>query len=193
VKLVGDRHSLTDRQRLAVARAACSNEQKDKRAAARVSLEAARGDQLLIDGFNTIITLEAALSGGVLIACRDGCLRDLASVHGSYRSVSETERAIALIGEALAESHAGQAIWLLDKPVSNSGRLAGRIKDMADERAWDWRVEVVANPDSVIVSSARTAVTSDSVILDRALRWVNLGSRVVGERLPEAWVVDLSE
>ncbi|HYP53983.1 MAG TPA: DUF434 domain-containing protein, partial [Pyrinomonadaceae bacterium] len=29
VKLVGDRHSLTGRQRLAVARAACSDEQRD--------------------------------------------------------------------------------------------------------------------------------------------------------------------
>ena len=68
-----------------------------------VSVEQMHGEQVVIDGFNLLITLEAALSGGLVLLCRDGCLRDLSSVHGSYRSVQETERAINLIGTTLAE------------------------------------------------------------------------------------------
>ena len=33
-----------------------------------------RGERLLIDGFNLLITLEAALSGAVLLRCRDDVL-----------------------------------------------------------------------------------------------------------------------
>src|SRR6266404_1471952 len=45
---------------------------------------------LLIDGFNLILTLESALGGGVMLVGRDGCYRDMASVHGTYRRVEET-------------------------------------------------------------------------------------------------------
>ena len=148
---------------------------------------------MLIDGFNIIVTTEAALSGGVLIRCRDGCLRDMSSVHGSYRSVAETEEAIRLIGEILYGAEAASALWLLDSPVSNSGRLAQRIRKMAAEHNWPWRVEVVMNPDKVLRSSGQIVVTADSNILDGVKRWVNLGETLVTRRLPDAWIVDLGD
>jgi hypothetical protein len=192
LKLVGDRHGLTDRQRLAVSRAACSDEQKERREKSRLPIEAARRESLLIDGFNLIITVEAALGGGVLMICRDGCVRDLSSVHGSYRSVAETETAIGLIGGLLQTANPESAKWLLDKPVSNSGRLARSIGEIASGRGWPWSVEVVANPDRLILRSDRVAVTSDSIILDGVSRWINLASHVVRELLPQAWVIDLN-
>src|SRR2546422_332241 len=73
-KLVGDRHALTDRQRLAISRAACSDQSKAHRPTTCVPAESANGEELIIDGFNLIITVEAALSGGVLMLCRDGCI-----------------------------------------------------------------------------------------------------------------------
>src|SRR6266516_1876720 len=84
LKLVGDRHALTDRQRLAVSRAACSDQSQEQRTAKRLPVEAVAGKEIILDGFNLIITIEAALSDGVLIHCRDGCIRDLSSLHGSY-------------------------------------------------------------------------------------------------------------
>ncbi|MFP5262995.1 MAG: DUF434 domain-containing protein [Blastocatellia bacterium] len=192
VKLVGDRHGLTDRQRLAISRAACSDEQKERREKSRVTADAARGAGLVIDGFNLIITVEAALGGGVLMVCRDGCLRDLSSVHGSYRSVAETEAAICLVGESLRAADIESAKWLLDKPISNSGRLRRRICDIASARGWPWAVEVVGNPDREIIRSGRIAVTSDSIILDGVSRWINLSAHIVSEMLPRAWVIDLS-
>ncbi|HVG21505.1 MAG TPA: DUF434 domain-containing protein [Blastocatellia bacterium] len=192
LKIVGDRHGLTDRQRLAISRAACSDEQKERRENARLAFESARGDALIIDGFNLIITIEAALGGGVLMVCRDGCMRDLSSVHGSYRSVQETEAAICLAGELLQGANVESAKWLLDKPVSNSGRLARRIGEIASARRWPWAVEVVANPDRAIIGSDSIAVTSDSIILDGVSRWINLASHLVSGRLPQAWEIDLS-
>ena len=53
--------------------------------------------QLWIDGYNVLTTIEAALAGAVIIAGRDGCYRDMASMHGSYRKVEETSPAIELI------------------------------------------------------------------------------------------------
>src|SRR5690606_16499227 len=81
--LVGDRHALDRRQRLAVRRAACPDAVRVARRARRV--HALAGRDLWVDGFNVLITVEAALSGGILLRCRDGCLRNMASLHGTYR------------------------------------------------------------------------------------------------------------
>src|SRR5712664_47853 len=51
LKLVGDRYTLTDRQRLAVARAACSDQSKERRAAALVNPGKVAGQALIVDGF----------------------------------------------------------------------------------------------------------------------------------------------
>lgn len=192
LKLVGDRHSLRERQRLAVSRAACSDSSRERRQAICLDEREVEGEELIVDGFNLVITLEAALSGGVLILCRDGCVRDLSSVHGSYRAVEETERAVLLAGEALERLRPASALWLLDKPVSNSGRLAERVRRIARERGWPWTVEVEFNPDRSIVNSGRVAVTSDSNVLEGVARWLNLSRLVIEQLVPRPRLIDLS-
>ena len=147
--------------------------------------------QLVVDGFNLIITIEAALSGGPLLVGVDDCIRDLSSVHGSYRSVEETDRAIMMIGNTLDRLGPASVHWLLDQPVSNSGRLAAKITDLAAHSNWPWSVEVVFNPDAAIIASPAVAITSDSVILERAERWADLKNYLIEREVPDAWMVDL--
>ncbi|MHC4389515.1 MAG: DUF434 domain-containing protein, partial [Planctomycetota bacterium] len=78
LKLVGDRFPLTERQRLAVMRSACSDQKLISRRQRCVSVEALAGQRLAIDGYNVLITVEAAMSGAVIFKGRDGCFRDLA-------------------------------------------------------------------------------------------------------------------
>src|SRR5262245_22252373 len=193
LKLVGDHYALKERQRVAVARAACSDQQREYRRQICLLPQSARDQELLIDGFNIIVTMEAALSGGVLLRCRDDCIRDMSSVHGSYRSVEETETAIRLISETLMTMRPAAAVWLLDQPVSNSGRLAHTIREMAARFGWPWAVEVVMNPDKVIRESNKIAITSDSNVLDCSPRWINLSRWLIDSHLPEARMIDLSD
>jgi hypothetical protein len=192
LKLVGDRHGLRERQRLAVCRSSCSDQNKQRRKDHRVSVEQLRNQSVIVDGFNLMITVEAALSRGPLLIGVDECVRDLSGVHGSYRSVEETDRAISMIGEALQVLGASSVLWLLDRPVSNSCRLAAKIADLAVQREWPWQVDVVLNPDSMIISSLDVAITSDSSLLDRAERWADLKSYLLAHQIPEAWVINLA-
>jgi hypothetical protein len=181
LKLVGDRYRLVERQRVAVMRSACSDESLAHRHANR--LTDIRGP-LRIDGFNLILTLESALGGGVVLGGRDGCYRDLASVHGTYRRVEETQPALELTKRWLTEWGIGPCTWFLDAPVSNSGRLAVMI------RAMGWEAEVVPDPDKVLIQSGDPIATADAGILDRCGPWVNL-ARLLVETVPRAFVVDL--
>ena len=127
----GDRFNLTERQRMAVRRSACSEESLTRRRAHQAGIASVRGRPILLDGYNVLTTVEAALAGGVILAARDGCYRDLASMHGTFRHVTETAPAAELIGTVLAELAAGPATWFLDSPVSNSGRLKTSILEIA--------------------------------------------------------------
>ena len=83
--------------------------------------------------------------------------------------------------------------WLLDSPVSNSGRLKTTLEKIATEHGWGWLVvRVVQNPDRVLIETDQIVATADSVILDRCQRWFNLARRVVADQLPVVRVVDLS-
>ena len=97
LKLVGDRYALAARQRLAVRRCTCNDEELRWRAETRTTLDDAASRRLAIDGYNLLITVEGALAGAPILVGRDGCLRDLAGIHGTYRRVAETQPALELI------------------------------------------------------------------------------------------------
>lgn len=192
LKLVGDRWSLTERQRLAVMRCSCSDSARARRADHRVAAADLASRTLVVDGFNVVTTIEAALGGGVVLRGRDGCDRDLAGVHGTYRNVEETAPALGLVAETLLTLSVGRAVWLLDSPVSNSGRLAGMIRRTAETANLDCSVELVLNPDPVLAVSPEIVATADSAVLDRCELWFNLARTVVETRIPLARLVDLS-
>lgn len=192
LKLVGDRYRLRVRQRLAVARCACSDQQRADRRRRLCVPPMPEGTVVAIDGFNVLTTVEAALSGGVILAARDGCYRDLVGMHGHYRKVAETRPAVERIATALQEMGANRCRWLFDAPVSNSGRVAALVREVAGAMDADWHVEVLNDPDRALIHGEHVAASADSVILDRCKRWINLARRVVDTHIPSAWVVDLS-
>lgn len=192
--LVGDRHSLRARQRLAVLRCAASDRDRDARRARRVEVAQLRGGAVVVDGFNCLITVEAALAGGLLLRGRDGVLRDLASVHGSYRLVAETEAAVEALGKILAAAAPAAVRVYLDRPVSNSGRLRALMRTKATQASWPWEVLLVDNPDREILGLGDPGwitATGDSHILDRCGPWLPLADATVAAAAPAAWLIDL--
>lgn len=193
IKLVGDRYALNARQRVAVSRSACSDDALNRRRTSEASTNDLAGRELWIDGYNVLTTIEAALSGGVILHARDGCFRDMASMHGSYRKVEETIPAIQLLGEVLQQWNVARAVWLLDRPVSNSGRLKQILNDVADRSGREWQVELVQDPDVDLIQSEYIVASADSQVIDGASRWFNLARRALEARASPEWLVDLSD
>ncbi|MHC4791500.1 MAG: DUF434 domain-containing protein [Planctomycetota bacterium] len=193
LKLVGDKFSLTQRQRLAIMRSACSDQHLNLRNQHRIEIENLANKPITIDGYNVLITIEAAMSGGVIFKGRDGCFRDLASIHGTYRKVTETIPAVRLIGKFLEEIGITDCIWLLDSPVSNSGRLKTLIGELAQKIGWNWQVELLTSPDTKLIKSDRIVASSDSIVLDGCKRWVNLARAIIEKKIANAKVIDLSD
>lgn len=170
---VGNHFLLSERQRLAIMRSLATEEQLTIRKGREIPLSALNGQEVWIDGFNMIITLEVMLSDSILFSCMDGTIRDLAALRGTYRIIPETSDAIRMLLGVLDDTGVKKANILLDEPVSNSGRLKARIAEIAEECAVCPDIQKLKDVDRTLYGKTNV-ITSDSIILDQCQSWVNL-------------------
>ena len=181
---VGNHHLLSERQRLALARITSPRAALDVRERKRLRKAP---EVLVLDGFNTIITLEVALSGSLLLEGMDGTIRDLAGLRGSYRIVDKTVQAVELLLGRMEGLGVKDALFYLDQQVSNSGRLRALLLDKAEGCPVQVRVDLHPSVDGVL-SRLENVVTADAIILDKCGSWYNLNRGIIEESVPEAWV-----
>lgn len=188
---VGNHYLLSERQRLALVRSTCSKEELNLRKEKEITnLE--ESQTVYIDGFNLIITLEVALSNSTLIKCMDGTIRDLAGLRGTYKLIDKTDKAINLIGEYLNKLKIKKAVFYLDSPVSNSGRLKVRILEILNKYEYDVEVELVNNAD-VVLEKLENVISSDSIIMEKCNGWINAAGKIIEENIEERMYLDFSE
>lgn len=186
---VGNHYMLSERQRLALVRAVSSKE--DLAVRKKKELCDSEGKTVNIDGFNTIITLEVALSDSLLFQCMDGTIRDLAALRGTYRLIDKTEPAIRLIGEELERSRIKKAVFYLDAPVSNSGRLGQLILKVLNEFPFETEIEIINHVDSLL-ETMEYVITSDAIILNKCKSWMNLNRKIIDYTGKQKVCIDFS-
>lgn len=187
---VGNHYLLSERQRIAIVRATAKRSVIGMRRQKEVT-KSVEGEEVYIDGLNLIITLEVALSASTLIKCMDGTIRDLAGLRGTYRIIDKTEQAIRLIGDTLAELRIAKAVFYLDAPVSNTGRLKTKILELLEDYPFQVTVELTNHVDQILQQSD-LVVTSDAIILNACKGYLNLAYRIIENRLPGVNFIDLS-
>ena len=184
ITFTSNHYLLTSRQRMAIFRSILNDEDKTTRLKKEILKP---GTEVLIDGLNIIITLETALSHSLVLRGDDGVLRDVAGLHGTYRIIDKTAKAIKLILQTLSNLDVGKATFILDKPVSNSGSL----KQLILEISRNFNLEVVAeldmNPDQIFVDK-ENVISSDGPVILRSSSWFNLNSMIVRDMIPDTWV-----
>jgi len=187
---IGNHYLLSERQRLALARMVSSQNSLTSRQKRELRPNALL-NHVYIDGFNTIITLEVALSGSLLLKGMDGAIRDLAGLRGTYRIVDKTWRALTLLLKRMDHLGIKDAVIYLDQPVSNSGRLKALILDMEKDYQVNVRVELLNDVDRVLYGK-ENVVTSDAIILDNCASWFNLSGQIIEQDIKEAWVYTIA-
>lgn len=189
--LVGGSYQFSARQRQALKRSTSAKYECEKRKLSMLQYSSAKDGIIYIDGFNLIIGLEVALSGGVLLLGNDGAVRDIAGLQGSYRIIDKTDKALELIGKSFGDLKVPHAKFFLDAPVSNSGRL--REKILKHSLIWNFftEVELVPNADPILWKLERV-VTGDSIILDNCTSWFNMLRKIIEDYIKDANLVDLS-
>ena len=189
---VGNHYLFSGRQRLALARVVSAKEYIQKRVNKDL-LQTERGylpETVHIDDFNTIITLEVALSGSPVFYCRDGALRDLAGLRGTYRVIDKTQTAIELLLRQLELLYISEAVFYLDAPVSNSGRLSGLIRQCAKGYGISVQTQIIPDVDRVL-EQMEGVISGDAIILNRCCKsWLNVMPPLTG-KMDHVWKIRL--
>jgi hypothetical protein len=179
---VGNHHLLSERQRLALVRSISPKGSIEERVAKEV--HELKDSVVYIDTFNTVITLEIAFSGSTLLSCMDGTIRDLAGLRGTYRIIDKTDMAIEAIRKVLEAEGVKEVHFMIDAPISNSGRLSSKIEDMFAGSSVKTECEVIFDVDKSMYDK-ENVITSDAIILDKCSSWFNLTERAIEEEIGE--------
>ncbi len=180
-ELAGNRYRLKTRQIQAFRGASASVEQIRNRKHKELQVAELKDKTIYLDGFNILILLESLLSGAYLFEGVDGCFRDLSGVHGTYKRVNQTQKALELVAFFFQKAEVQKLIWIFDKPVSNSGRIKQMVLDFAVENKMDWEADLQFNPDQFLAEHAEISVSSDAWILDHCKTWFNLIGYIIAE------------
>ncbi|WP_426477221.1 DUF434 domain-containing protein [Chryseobacterium sp. CBSDS_008] len=180
-ELVGNRYRLKARQIQALRGASASAIQLQNRKLKRLEAPNLKGKTVYLDGFNVLILLESLLSEAYIFEGLDGCIRDLSGVHGTYKRVNQTIRAVELVASFYQKNQIRQLVWIFDKPVSNSGRIKQIILEYAQQYQLNWEADLQYNPDKFLAESSGLIISSDAWILDHCKEWFNLIAYLIGE------------
>jgi hypothetical protein len=165
LKLVGDHHGLTRRQRHILFRG-FSTIQDSLRRRSRLS-QTITGSDIVMDGYNIILTVLNHLLGNPVFICSDGILRDVGENHGQIRDKGRFYRAMELIISWLAVQAPASVLGVFDSPVSHSAEHALALQTRLRQHGIRGEIELARSADYVIKHCRTGAIaTSDSVIID---------------------------
>ncbi|WP_165852251.1 DUF434 domain-containing protein [Chryseobacterium pennae] len=179
--LVGNRYRLKTRQIQVLRGASASDGQIQNRKEKLLEISDLKDKTVYLDGFNVLILLESLLSEAYIFEGVDGCFRDLSGVHGTYKRVNQTQRAIELVAVFFQKAQIQKLVWIFDQPVSNSGRIKQIVLDFAVENQFNWEGELQYNPDKFLAESSGIIISSDAWILDHCKEWFNLIAYLIKE------------
>jgi hypothetical protein len=180
---VGNRYGLTFDERHLLHRGVFSSSDSQARRKKRIAIKEIRNKDLAIDGHNVLITIEAGLSGRPLVLGDDGYVRDISGLSGSFKKTGTTENAIQFIIDAIKQIKAHQTLFLLDAPISMSGKLAEEIRDRLKRENLLGDAMAVKVPEKILIGFPGIVATSDTDIIDRSKKVLDLAGYVITKRI----------
>jgi hypothetical protein len=183
LELVGNRYGLTFDERHLLHRGVFSSADSQARRKKKVSITKIRNKDLAIDGHNVLITIEARLSGRPLILADDGFVRDISGLSGGFKKTETTEKAIQFIINAIKQIKPRQTIFLLDAPISKSGKLAEEIRDRLMQANLPGDAAALMVPEKILIGFPGVVATSDTAIIDRSKRVWDLAGYILRKHL----------
>jgi len=179
LELVGNRYQLTSDQRHLLHRGVFSDVDATSREKKKISPNQIRGCDLVIDGYNILITIEAGLSGRPLVLGDDGFIRDISGLSGNFQKTERTGQALELLLNLLKRVKPRQTLFLFDSPISRSGELAQEVRSRMQMENLPGDAMAVRVPEKILIGFPGSVATSDTAIIDRSKKVIDLAGYIV--------------
>ncbi len=189
LKIVGDRYLLNTFQRILLSRGIFRDDDIQIRIQKTIGKIDSRS--ICIDAYNVFFTISNYLLGRIVFVSNDRFLRDAGEVYGKLHKEPVFAKAIDLTMNFLRKMGPSNVEFLLDKPISHSAELAGKLRASLEAESIPGNAQIDKNPDAVLIrKSSGIIATSDSDILDETeLPIVDLAHLV----LADSFTLDLPD
>jgi hypothetical protein len=177
--LVGNRYGLDETARRLLHRGVFAPEVAAARRAKLRRLSDLPGHPLALDGHNVLITLECAARGLPLVAADDGWVRDVGEVSRAFRPSPATDRVLDLMAGYLAGRAPGPVEVFYDAPLSRSGEVARRTREIFASRGITVRAAAVPVPERELAAFPGAVATSDTALIDAHETLVDLAGEII--------------
>ena len=147
-----------------------------------VPIESIRGRDVVIDGYNVLVTVETILNNGKVVRGMDGFLRDTSGVFSKYRFDKNTKNAINSILDMLKKYKPRHILFIFDSQISMSGELAGYVRKKLREFDLEGDAKTSRSADHAIVSLNKIIMSTDSIIIRKVNCIVDIGNEILRER-----------
>jgi len=182
VRFVSDHYRLHEEQRFVLSRIVVATQTAQLRRKKAVLAEALQRKDVIVDGYNILISIESLLGGMPVYSCDDGFLRDTRGIFRSYRTSDLTAPAIQEILNLLAKSNPSSVVILLDQQISMSGRLAALLREMMATIGLPGTARTARDVDHQLKSSRAIVATADGNIIDAAERVIDIPREIARRR-----------
>jgi hypothetical protein len=168
--------------RYVLARVISSSKSAKARKAKAVPVQALRDADVIIDGYNVLITVESLLAGRPVYLSDDGFLRDTFGIFNRYRPAELTDDALAAIFDLLVAAAPARIAFLLDQQMSRSGELAARIRALMADRQLPGTTCTAKDADHRLKTFTGIVASADGCIIDSASVVVDIPAKIAGAR-----------
>ncbi len=184
LEYVGNHYLLGDLERNYLIRTVFPRAKIESRRNKLILLSDIKGKDVLLDGYNVLITVEALIQGEkeVVVKCEDGVIRDVKAVFGKYKKNENTAPALNSIISLLKIFKPKGVLFFFDSPVSLSGELARATREILNTQKVSGDAQTSENVDSQLISLSHevdgVVATSDGIVMDKVDKVLDVPSYV---------------
>jgi hypothetical protein len=142
---------------------------------------------ILIDGYNVLLSVDSLLKKAPMWFCDDGYIRDTRYYFSKAKQVEDIGESLDLVLKFLSEAHLKSVIFLLDAQISRSGELAGLVRrkmnkcgipgDARTSKTADFELKVaggdpgksliIASSDGIVIDSVRQVIDIPACLMEK--------------------------
>lgn len=146
----------------------------------KVACTGIKDRNLLLDGYNVLLSVDSLLKKELMWFCDDGYIRDTRYYFSKAKQAEDIEEALETILKFLSEASPKSVVFLLDAQISRSGELAGFIRHKMGEYGISGEAKTSKLADFELKAEGGNVekniilATSDGIIIDSALEVLDI-------------------
>ncbi len=172
IRFVSDHYRLENRDRYVLMRVVVEPGVAALRIRKKIPCAGIKDKEIMVDGYNVVISTESVILGEPIFLCDDGFIRDIRGVFRNYKN--PVEGVCRQVLEILSGYEPDSVTFLFDAQISKSGMLARYIRGLLPQYSLSGDAKTSKHVDFDLKHCGMIVATGDGNIIDEVRSVVDI-------------------